>query len=154
MRSMLIKALALAALALFAVGPVRAQPPTAAQTAQAWGLIGAWQTDCAAAPSPEYPRGVFEVRNGALVYERFSGGDSDNAPITGAVRRPDGALVLTIDFTSAGGFREWVIGKADANRFRSLSNRSLSSGVYSVRDGLLVATGQPTPWNHRCSSGR
>jgi hypothetical protein len=150
---MFLKAMALAALVMLAAAPARAD--TAAQAAQTWGLIGIWQPDCAIAPSSDYPRNVFAVRNGALFLERYSGaGGSDSAPISGATIRQDGALVLTINFVSAGGLREWVVVKGDANRFRTLSNRSLVNGVVSVRDGRLVANGEATPWNHRCQSGR
>jgi hypothetical protein len=148
MQSMLTSVLSLAALATLAGTSARAE--TAAGTAADWGLIGAWQSDCAAAPSVAEPRSTFEVRGGALVYERFNGQHADIDAIPGAVIQPDGSIALTIDFAQLGGVREWVLAKPDRSRFHTISNRSVATNVYTVRDGVLLSTRQPAAWNVRC----
>jgi len=148
MQSMLTSMLTLAALATLAVASARAE--TAAGAAADWGLIGAWQSDCAAAPSVAEPRSTFEIRGGALVYVRFNGQQADTNAIPGAVIRPDGTIALTIDFARLGGVREWVLAKSDRSRFHTISNRSLATNVYTVRGGVLLSTRQPAPWNVRC----
>jgi hypothetical protein len=57
---------------------------------------------------------------------------------------------LTIDFARLGGPREWVLAKTDRTRFHTISNRNLTTNVYTVRDGVLLGNHRPSPWDMRC----
>lgn len=91
------------------------------------------------------------VRNGQLFQDRDLGGNvRDSSPITQASIGADGSIVLTTVFS--GGTHQAVFMKSDdGRRKRVMSNRDVKTDEYTVRDGLYVSNGQPTPWPARCN---
>ncbi|MCX7360976.1 MAG: hypothetical protein NTV97_03715 [Alphaproteobacteria bacterium] len=134
---------------LSTAGPASAETP--AQAAARWGLLGTWRLDCTTPASQANQSFTFAVREGRLFQDRNLGGDAqDSSPMTQATIRPDGKILLTTVFS--GGTREAVFMKSDdGRRRRVMSNRGVDTDEYTIRDGLYVSNGQPTPWSTRCN---
>ena len=134
---------------LAAAAPASAETP--AQAAARWGLLGTWRLDCTKATSQANQAFTFAVRNGQLFQDRHLGGDDrDSSPMTQAEVRSDGSILLTTVFS--GGTRQAVFMKSDdGRRRRVMSNRDVDTDEYTIRDGLYVSNGQPTPWSTRCN---
>jgi len=70
---------------------LNASAETVAETARAWGLIGAWSLDCSVAPD----RGqgavlAYEIASGDRVVHRRDFGDASDAIATGTANTPSG----------------------------------------------------------------
>ena len=120
------------------------------------GLLGRWSHDCS--------RPVMGI-NPYVVIERVAGG-------TGAQYRHDfgsaGSVLMAVDnvrvlapatfamrvSTLAGDkdpmSHELVI-RIEGDRYRTMSSVG-TDGKVRIRDGILVASGNPSPWNYRCGN--
>ncbi len=131
--------------------PQAAFGQSAADTIRTWGLLGTWATDCARPVSKENYRYTYAVRNGRAFHDRNWGEGRDSMPIRAATIKPDGSLVVVLYLEWLSHSREVVeVKSADGNRTRTLSNRNLKTGEYSVRDGKFMHNGEPTEWIDRC----
>jgi hypothetical protein len=138
------------AIALFAVSTA-ASAATVAETASRWGLIGRWSLDCHAAP--DHDRGAvlaYQITGRSkLVLHRDFGDAEDNAEVTAAAVSENGRLDLRIYFPQLRQTRELELARLPDGGIRTVYNR-MRGGAYSIKDGRITATGQPTPAQFRC----
>jgi hypothetical protein len=138
------------ALFLFA-SVTAASAETVAETASRWGLIGRWSVDCQL--PPDHDRGAvlsYQVVGRSRVVLRRDFGDSeDQADVVAAEISRDNLLSLRIYFPQLKQTRELGLRREPDGRIRAIYNRT-RKGEYSIRDGHLTASGQPTPPQYRC----
>jgi hypothetical protein len=130
----------------------KAQKATLVQTATAWGLIGRWSLDCSL--PPDRNRGTvlaYEIVPGnRLVHRRYFGDATEENEVLGAEASADGMLNLRVFFPSLKQTREYGLMKQPDGSIRAMYNRD-RKGEYTIRDGVLTASGDPTPAQHKCS---
>lgn len=124
---------------------------TLAATVEQWGLLGSWAVDCAARPDRD--KGAlltYEIRkDGRVMYRRNFGEAKDENEVVSATVNAEGLLNMTVYFPSLHQTREFALLLANDGSLRAIYNRS-ERGEYTIRDGKYVATGVPTPAQHRC----
>ena len=90
------------------------------------------------------------VKGGKLFHDREFGDRRDSNPVTSATIRPDGVLDIVIKYDSLSQTREMLFLKASDGRVRSISNKNLDTGEYTIKDGKFTANGNASPWQTRC----
>jgi hypothetical protein len=138
------------AIALFGVATA-ASAATVAEIASRWGLIGRWSLDCRI--PPDHDRGAvlsYQItgRN-KLVLHRDFGDSEDNAEVIAAEISADNRLDLRIYFHALRQTRELGLTRLPDGGIRAVYNRA-RGGAYSIRDGRITASGQPTSPQFRC----
>jgi hypothetical protein len=131
-----------------ASGSASADPSTDA--AAKWKLLGSWRVDCSQPPSQDNGTYIYVVKGGKLFLDRDIGGDGDSSPVVSATINADNSITLIIKFLSFSQTRENTEVKKDDDHERTFVNRNIDTGEYSVRDGILISTGNPTRWYTRC----
>jgi hypothetical protein len=130
---------------------IGASAETVAQTAQQWGLIGAWSLDCSL--KPDRGNGAvldYEIVGGDRVVHRRSFGDkSDESEVVAADISADGMLNLRVFFPSLKQTREYGLTMQPDGAMRAIYNRN-EKDEYTIRDGKFTANGNPTPPEHKC----
>jgi len=130
---------------------LNASAETVAETARAWGLIGAWSLDCSLAPD----RGkgavlAYEIASGDRVVHRRNFGDaSDESEVITADVSGDGMLNLRVFFPKLKQTREYGFAMQADGTMRAIYNRN-QRNKYTIRDGKFTANGKPTPPQHKC----
>ena len=130
---------------------LNASAETVAETARAWGLIGAWSLDCSLAPD----RGkgavlAYEIAAGDRVVHRRNFGDaSDESEVITADVSGDGMLNLRVFFPKLKQTREYGFAMQPDGTMRAMYNRN-QNNQYTIRDGKFTANGKPTPPQHKC----
>jgi hypothetical protein len=130
---------------------LKASAETVAETARAWGLIGAWSLDCSLAPD----RGkgavlAYEIASGDRVVHRRNFGDaSDESEVITADVSGDGMLNLRVFFPKLKQTREYGFAMQPDGTMRAMYNRN-QNNQYTIRDGKFTANGKPTPPQHKC----
>jgi hypothetical protein len=145
----------LASLLFLALIGVGAAPPAAfaqsnVEVAQSWGLIGTWRIDCKAPTSRGNPDLTYVVRDGKLFHDRNFGGTTDSHPVIAATPRPDDVLELIVNFNEFHETRQYGFVHGGPDRLRAIYNRNVDTGDYSIRDGNVTASGNPSGWQYRC----
>ena len=131
---------------------LNASAETVAETARAWGLIGAWSLDCSVAPD----RGqgavlAYEIASGDRVVHRRDFGDaSDESEVVTAKVSGDGMLNLRVFFPKLKQTREYGFAMQPDGTMRAMYNRN-QEGEYTIRNGKFTANGNPTPPQHKCN---
>ena len=131
---------------------LNASAETVAETARAWGLIGAWSLDCSVAPD----RGqgavlAYEIASGDRVVHRRDFGDaSDESEVVTAKVSGDGMLNLRVFFPKLKQTREYGFAMQPDGTMRAMYNRN-QNGEYTIRNGKFTANGNPTPPQHKCN---
>lgn len=148
-RTLMLLFLALAA-APVSVPARSAQPPSPAEVATKWGIIGRWGLDCVARPGSGTIVSYEIDKSGRLIYRRDDN-PADNNVISDAYL-DDQMLVLVIRFERAGDVRKNIVSKESDGRIRPYHNQSLSNDSFTIRDGRSVANGKLTPALRRCES--
>ncbi len=120
------------------------------EVARSWGLIGTWRLDCKAPRSRNNPDLKYIVRDGKLFHERDFGDTTDSHAVIAATRRPDDSLELIVDFTEFHETRQYAFVHGGSDRLRTIYNRNVNTGDYSIRDGVVTGSGQPASWQYRC----
>ena len=145
MRKLLL--LALLGIAGFAA-PSTAE--TAVQIATRWGIVGIWQRDCATPVSRSNDQQAFVIQNGKLYLDRSTGDTHDSNPITAAEITARGELDLRATLTDYKQNRQNVHAMSNDGRDHIVVNRNVDTDEDTVRNGILLSDGQPTPWMTRC----
>jgi hypothetical protein len=149
-RQMAISCRRTALLALVILAPVDASSAaTVADTAAKWGLLGSWKLDCGAPASTGDVRDTYVVRGGMVFLDRDWGKGTDSSSVLSAAIAADNSIAIVIKFESLLQTRENVFVKS-GDRKRALNNRLADSNDYSVRNGVFVGNGAPTPWMTHC----
>ena len=131
---------------------LNASAETVAETARAWGLIGAWSLDCSVAPD----RGqgavlAYEIASGDRVVHRRDFGDaSDESEVVTAKVSGDGMLNLRVFFPKLKQTREYGFAMQPDGTMSAMYNRN-QEGKYTIRNGKFTANGNPTPPQHKCN---
>lgn len=123
---------------------------TPADSARNWGLLGSWKIDCAAPASRDNGDLAYVVRDGALFHERDFGDYQDINRVLSAKVIRGGAIDLVVDFGGLHQAREFVFSKGRGGRARTISNRDVDSGEYSIINGKFMGTGRKMPWLTHC----
>ena len=131
---------------------LNASAETVAETARAWGLIGAWSLDCSVAPdSGEGAVLAYEIASGDRVVHRRNFGDtSDESEVIAAEVSKSGMLNLRVFFPKLKQTREYGFAMQPDGTMRAMYNRN-PKGKYTIRDGKFTANGNPTPSQHKCN---
>ena len=130
---------------------LNASAETVAETARAWGLIGAWSLDCSVAPD----RGqgavlAYEIASGdRVVHRRNFGATTDESEVITAEVSGDGMLNLRVFFPKLKQTREYGFVLEPDGALRAVYNRS-QQGQYTIRNGKFTANGNPTMALHKC----
>jgi hypothetical protein len=130
---------------------LNASAETVAETARAWGLIGAWSLDCSVAPD----RGegavlAYEIASGdRVVHRRNFGVTADESEVVTARASSDGMLNLRVFFPKLKQTREYGFAMQPDGTMRAMYNRN-QKNEYTIRDGKFTANGNPTPPQHKC----
>jgi hypothetical protein len=131
--------------------PLNASAETVAETARAWGLIGAWSLDCSA-PSDGSEGAVlaYEIVSGdRVVRRRYFGATTDASEVVAARVSGDGMLNLRVFFPKLKQTRAYGIAMQPDGTMRTMYNRN-QKGEFTIRNGKLTANGNPTPSQHKC----
>jgi hypothetical protein len=128
-----------------------ASAETVAATARKWGLIGPWSLDCSL--KPDRNRGTvlaYEIAPGDRVVHRrnFGDGTDENEVVTAEVSG-EGMLNLRVFFPSLKQTREYGMIKQADGSIRAMYNRN-ERDEYTIKDGKITASGNPTPSQHKC----
>jgi len=143
--------LVLLAAVVLAVTALSASAQTNAQNATTWGLLGMWKVDCSRRAGNGLDASqTYVIRDGKLELDRDFGTVKDTANVTTARIRAEGTLELVILYPSLSQTREFVLVKGPDGRIRSVSNRNVDTNEFSIRDGVLLANGNQSPWQSRC----
>jgi hypothetical protein len=130
---------------------LNASAETVAETARAWGLIGAWSLDCSI--TPDRGKGAvlaYEIASGDRVVHRRNFGDaSDESEVITADVSGDGMLNLRVFFPKLKQTREYGFAMQPDGTMRAMYNRN-QNNQYTIRDGKFTANGKPTPPQHKC----
>ena len=129
-----------------------ASAETVAETARAWGLIGAWSLDCSVAPDKGQGAVLaYEIASGDRVVHRRDFGDaSDESEVVTAKVSGDGMLNLRVFFPKLKQTREYGFVMQPDGTMRAMYNRN-QEGKYTIRNGKFTANGNPTPPQHKCN---
>jgi len=131
---------------------LNASAETVAETARAWGLIGAWSLNCSVAPD----RGqgavlAYEIASGdRVVHRRNFGATTDASEVVTAKVSGDGMLNLRVFFPKLKQIREYGFAMQPDGTMRAIYNRN-QKGEYPIRNGKFTASGNPTPSQHKCN---
>jgi hypothetical protein len=133
---------------------IGASAETVAQTAQQWGLIGAWSLDCSLKPGRGNGSVLdYEIVGGDRVVHRRNFGDksdeSDESEVVAAEISADGMLNLRVFFPSLRQTREYGLKMQPDGTMRAIYNRNRKD-EYTIKDGKFTADGSPTPAQHKC----
>jgi hypothetical protein len=128
-----------------------ASAETVAATARKWGLIGPWSLDCSL--KPDRNRGTvlaYEIAPGDRVVHRrnFGDGTDENEVVTAEVSG-ESMLNLRVFFPSLKQTREYGMIKQADGSIRAMYNRN-EKDEYTIKDGKITASGNPTPSQHKC----
>jgi hypothetical protein len=129
-----------------------ASAETVAETARAWGLIGAWSLNCSTTPD----RGegavlAYEIAPGdRVVHRRNFGATADESEVITAEVSGDGMLNLRVFFPKLKQTREYGFAMQPDGTMRAMYNRN-QKGEYTIRNGNFTANGNPTPSQHKCN---
>jgi hypothetical protein len=143
-------------LLLAMIGGGAAAPVAYAQSnveaAESWGLLGTWRTDCKAPASRGNPDLIYVVRDGKLFHDRdFADGTTDSHQVIAATPRPDDLLELIVNFDEFHETRQYGFVHGGPDRLRAIYNRNVNTGDYSIRDGKVTGSGNPSGWQYRCN---
>lgn len=138
-----------AALVMLAA-PALADPQADVAAARSFDILGTWRLDCAGPPSTRNGSLIYAVRNGRLVHPRDFGDSRDELKVVSARVRPDGLFEFVIEMPRGRQQRRFTLMKAEDGRVRVIDNVEVGTDNYSIRDGMLAATGRPSLWQTRC----
>ncbi len=137
-----------ASCALAGAVPVQAQE--AAGILNAFGLFGSWAVECGAPPSPG---NVVQTvgwtgREPVESSETIGTGAAANRYRVISARMPD-ATTLVMQVLLNGRFTEnLTIAKYGNDAIRTMTNQTWDG--FLVQNGVVLASGRPTPWLRRC----
>jgi hypothetical protein len=139
------------AIVCFLMLTLDASAQTAAYTARAWGLIGAWSQDCSLAPDRNKGAVLaYEIApDGRLVHRRDFGDTTDESEVISAEISSDGLMNLRVFFPGLEQTREFGMVMQPDGIMRAIYNRDQKSR-YSIKDGKFTANGNPTPPLYKC----
>jgi hypothetical protein len=143
-------ALALVCLAASAV-PFAARTQSAAGVLNAFGFFGTWAVQCGAQPSPaNVVQTVTWTGREPVEYSDTNkpGAVGNHYRIVSAQMPNATTLVLQVYLNERYG-ETLTISRYGTDRIRTMTNQT-AQGLL-VRDGVVVATGRPTPWLQKCS---
>jgi hypothetical protein len=123
---------------------------SALETSRQWGLIGTWAVDCQSPPGERNIYLTYEIgKDGKLLHKRDFGVGQDTNDVLRARVASKGELQLVVNFSQLSETRTYTLMMGGDGRIRALTNRD-SKGRYTIRNGRLLANGNPTPWQSRC----
>jgi hypothetical protein len=140
----------LAALCLAMTVPATASGQSAG-TLNAFGFFGTWAVQCGAQPSPGnvVQTVTWTGREPVEFSATVAPGTAGNRYRVVTAQMPNATtLVMQIQLNGRS-IENLTITKYGTNRIRTMTNQT-SQGLL-VRDGVVVATGRPTPWLQKCS---
>jgi hypothetical protein len=143
--------LGLIALIGLAAAPQASFAQSNVEVATKWGLIGTWRIDCRQPASHDNPDLKYVVRDGKLFHDRDFGGTTDSHQVIAATPRPDNALELIVNFTEFNETRQYAFVHGRSDTLRTLFNRNVDTGDYSIRDGKVSGSDQSSAWQFRCN---
>ena len=147
-----VRTLPIAAMALACTVSIarQASAATLSEIARQWGLIGTWAVDCHTPPSQQNIYLTYVTgEEGKVLHKRDFGVGRDANEVLKARIAPNGQLRLVVSFPELSETRSYVLMMGGDGRIRAITNRD-NQGRYSIRNGRLLASGKPTPWQSRC----
>jgi hypothetical protein len=140
---------AVAAVIFFSAPPAIAE--TVTQTLESFGFFGRWAIDCRAPPSADNTVRTARVSaTGEPIFSESLGGTGEpNVYVILRAKTIDASTVrvrikLNVEYK-----QDLTMHRRDG-RIHTITNREVDNGKYIVRRGVVVSTGQATPWLTRC----
>lgn len=128
---------------------------TVRETLERFEFFGRWAARCDKPALPDNSlRTVYVRPDGRIEFtESLGGGYEPNtyAVIEARVTKADTVLLL-IDLN--GETRQDLTMRRNGGRIRTINNRRSADGTFVVKNGIVTATGQPTPWLSHCAELR
>jgi hypothetical protein len=122
----------------------------AASALRSWGLLGKWSTECykpGHGGSPPNPYVTFAVEpDEKLIYENSAGNIAD---VTAASVNADGTITVRLQFLRPSTDNRTMVLERVGQGIRPILNRN-DENVYTIRNGLLVATGKQVSALYEC----
>jgi hypothetical protein len=130
-------------------------PATVRETLERFEFFGTWAPRCDQPASPDNSvRTVYVTTNGQVEFtESFGQGYEPNtyAVLDATIPNTD-TVLLHIDLN--GEIKQELTMSRNGAQLRTISNRRGSDGPFVVKNGIVAATGQPTPWLSHCADPR
>jgi hypothetical protein len=126
-----------------------ASAATLPQILERFDFAGTWAAQCERPAAPDnIIRRVEANGSGEVSFvERFGEGYEPNRyTVVGARQGKHGLLNVNVELD---GIRQALTIKRSHGRLRTMRNRR-ADGTLLVQNGVVVTTGQPTPWLSRC----
>ena len=144
----------IASLAAGLACPVMAADETPRQVLENFGFLGRWSPRCDRPPSPGNSLRTTSVTPAGTVRfrEHFGKGFRDNVYEVLAAEWIAADQVRIRIRLNRNATQDLVMAREDG-RLRTMANRPLdgaNAGQAVVEDGLITASGSPTPWMARC----
>jgi hypothetical protein len=140
---------AVTAVVFFSAPPAIAE--TVTQTLEAFGFFGRWAIDCSAPPSAANTVRTSRVSaTGEPIFSESLGGTGEpNVYVILRAKTID-ADTIRVRIKLNGDSRQDLTMHRRDDRIHTITNREVATGEYVVRKGVVVSTGQATPWLTRC----
>jgi hypothetical protein len=141
------------AVIFFSASPATAE--TVTQTLEAFGFFGRWAIDCRAPPSADNTVRTSRVSaTGEPVFSESLGGTGEpNIYVILRAKTID-PNTIRVRIKLNGEYRQDLTMQRRDGRIRTTANREVETGNSIVRRGIVLSTGQATPWLTRCEQER
>ena len=131
-------------------GPAAVQAQQTAGILNAFGLFGSWAIQCGAPPSPANVVQTVSWTGGEPVEysETIGPGAAANRYRIISARMPDATTLLLQVLLNGRDTENLTITKYGNDAIRTMTNQTWNG--FLVQNGVIVATGRPTPWLRKC----
>ena len=151
MRKAFAPVLVSAAVLFLATAP-RAQTP--ANMLSELGMLGRWAADCSRPAGGNNPHIVFErSRSGSGAQYRviFDADRTTTRSVDNVRALPDNQVAMRFTTMSGdtAGLAFDIVMQKEAARWKVFASTGSDGKVY-IKDGIVVASGAPNPWQNRC----
>lgn len=122
-----------------------------ADTAVRLDIIGMWAVDCGMPPSRTNPWEIYEANfeGGVERILRMSGSRDEGQTMVGAIKDEGNGFWSSIWMRESDSAVTMMVMQRRGDRQRTWSSKTMNN-QYLIRDGVIVATGQPTIWFENC----
>ncbi|MGE5270868.1 MAG: hypothetical protein ACM3JG_14475 [Thiohalocapsa sp.] len=132
---------------LWLLVPMAAQAQGAAGVLNAFGLFGRWAMRCDAPPAAGNIVETVAWSGREPVEFTASGAFTNRYRVVSATMPNAATLAIEVELNGRG-VENLTIVRSGTNSIRTMWNRSERG--FLVREGIVAATGEPTPWLYRC----
>lgn len=134
--------------ALVAGGPAHAETATQ-KVLERFQFFGTWALDCERPAAADNPvRSAPKPSGKTVMFTESLGGEANVYVIKRAKPAADDTISVRIELN--GEIRQDLTIKREGDRLRTMTNRDIATKDVVVREGIVLSTGEPTPWLKYC----